>query len=234
MAASPHLSTWPLSRSLGACSQPEPKCFSKAGTALLRAGFSGRVQVGSRPRLEVKGGSRGQSAAPLPWADRPQPGRAGSLWEEGPGVARLLAPCRQPSPGKMLCIIHGLSLRQAPATSPSPTEPASAKAKLFCLKTQKLRNWKRAPPAKVLQVVLPSCTGADTLPARNPVISHQNQAGSSVQELKIAARSQAKHCLKCFSYIYILDPHDFMREVLASFSLPQLRKLRHSEVESFA
>lgn len=51
------------------------------------------------------------------------------------------------------------------------------------------------------------------------VISHKNQTSKSLKELKITAHSHAKHCLKCFSYIYIFDPcNNLLRKILASSS----------------
>lgn len=135
-------------RSPGACSQPDPQCFNKAGTvlaALLQAGFSSWAQVDrGRSRLEAKGSA--QRCGPTLLGRGATAGRAGGLWEEGTGTVPHQAPGRRPSPGNVLCISFTdcLSGRRQ-SLHPAP-ESASAKAKLVSLKAQKLRKWNLAPP----------------------------------------------------------------------------------------
>lgn len=71
-----HLSVWLPSMSPGACSQPEPQCFNKAGTvgwqagrwaALLQAGFPAGHRWTDRQALARGEGQVGRGAGPSPW-----------------------------------------------------------------------------------------------------------------------------------------------------------------------
>ena len=133
---------------------------SQSHSASIRQGLCWQRQTGSpaprwlfqlsrggergRSRLEAKGS--GQRGGPTLLGRGATAGRAGGLWEEGPGTAPHQAPGRCPSPGNVLCISFTdcLSGRRQ-SLHPAP-ESASAKAKVVYLKAQPLRKWNLAPP----------------------------------------------------------------------------------------
>lgn len=158
-------STWP-----GGCRAhtflrgPSPDLLGPAASqthsASIRQGLCWQWQTGSpapswlfqlstggqrgRSRLEAKGS--GQRCRPTLLGRGATAGRAGGLWEEGPGTVPHQAPGRRPSPGNVLCISFTDCLSGRRQSLHPAAESASAKAKLVSLKAQKLRKWNLAPP----------------------------------------------------------------------------------------
>lgn len=185
--------------------------------ALLQAGFPAGHRRTDRQALAGGEGQVGRGAVPLSLADRPRPGRAGSLWEEGPGVAHTKPWGDGCHLGRALHLIQIAT--RAPVTSLRP-HSAPAEAELVYVKTEaeevELCSSCSSPATFLCQSWRPPCR---KLLGAKAIYQPQNQTSRSWPQRKPTAHSYASHYFKCFSYIYILDPHNnLMREVLASSS----------------